>query len=236
MSESLDLVPFSTAISKLDKLQTLHFPRSLGAINWKTESLSSWPMNLCELHLSGNLTDNLGPYLADCPPALTNLSLHDCPCVDQLFLDYLFHTLGSQLLTLEITHHLKQVKASDFAIFLSNLPLLRRLSLPAENLTQHFFFFVVDPNFGDPLPLEELRIRHTDTRKSSTDFADLELCWSPIYDAVTKGRWKRLRKIELDASLGWLAEDMEDLDSLLYENGEEAGSDDKEMDAGIQIV
>ncbi|MCJ1469284.1 hypothetical protein MMC07_007917 [Pseudocyphellaria aurata] len=242
---TLDLDSFMHSIKRLDKLDCLYYPRSCTLNNNRTlKHLASWPINLRELHIPGNLGEDSLEFISNFPQSLTSLSIGNCPRLIIRSIYFLLHILGPQLTSLEIKH--SRIISGEYSLgeLLPYLPILRRLSIPGEHISSpKFFDCASELKSKGPFPLAELEL------SSTVMYHDFETAvvgddiWNDVWSAVEDGGLGRLRTLKVHRSLlDWeLYHENDDKNALndllqaLAEEDAEAFCSHETVDAGVWI-
>lgn len=244
---TLDLDSFMNSIKRLDKLDCLYYPRSCTLNNnRKLKHLASWPMNLRELHIPGNLGEDSLEFISNFPPSLTHLSIGYCPRLIILSVHSLLQKLGPQLKTLEIKHSRIISGAYSLGEVLPYLPVLRRLSIPGEHIIPGFFNCASELKSKGLFSLVELEI----SCSTGIPYCDAEMVingsdiWNDVWNAVEDGGFGRLRTLKVHRSLELVLNQkarydlkaLNDLLQALAEEDAEALCSHETINAGVWII
>ncbi|MCJ1269660.1 hypothetical protein MMC22_009552 [Lobaria immixta] len=194
---TLDLNSFFNSIKGLDKLEFLYYPPSC-RLNKMSEHPSSWPKNLRELRIPGNLHEDSLEFMSSFPPSLRHLGIESCPRLIVSMVYFLLQKLGSQLESLEIKYSRTMFGEGSLDHILFYLPVLRRLSIPAEGITAVFFTCISDISPEDRPPLVELELTCANSENES-----VVIDCNHIWDAVVDGGLSQLRRLKVHRSLEW---------------------------------
>lgn len=241
---SLDLYSLLNSIKNLDRLEYLNYP--LSCINKKTkagEHPPSWPTNLRELHIPGNLGDDSLHFISNFPSSLTHLCVGNCSRLFSPSVHLLLLKLGPQLESLEIQRSRIIFGESSFDEILVYLPVLRRLSIPAEYISAGFFTCVSNSMSNGFFPLVELELT-CGNGFPYWENESIDIDCSHVWDAVVDGGLGRLRRLKLHRNLKWdlsreARRELKALDEMLQtlarEDAEASGSHEN-MDAGVWMI
>ena len=215
----LFLPPFFKAISKLDKLKRLRFPRSFLYPKVIPKNQPMWPKNLVRLQLGGQIEDSALPYFSKFPPSLVCLKLRHWHFLTKRFIKTLVQRLGPQLKELSILDGINRITRTGFDGILRYTPSLRRLSLMTDNISGKFFDVCYNPNrpkfLTQSLPLVELVLYDFDTYPR---LAPRKRFGSQTISlAVDQGRLDHLRKAIMYGNLHDRDMRSKDSDSIIYE-------------------
>lgn len=242
---TLDLDSFMSSIKHLDKLERLHFPPSC-RLNSKKPSdyLPSWPMNLRELHIPGNLGEDYQDFMINFPPSLTHVTIGNCPHLIVPLVLFLMLSLGHQLESLEIKQSKILLGKYSLNELLPYLPVLRRLSIPAEHINTEFFTCASELELKDPSSLVELELTSSNGIPLGEEDNKVVIDCNHVWGAVVDGRLGRLRRLKVHRNLKWdLGRegrcDLKALDDMLQalarEDAEASGSQET-IDSGVWII
>lgn len=202
-----------------------------------SERPSSWPRNLRELRIPGNLHEDSLEFMSSFPPSLRHLGIESCPRLIVSMVYFLLQKLGPQLESLEIKYSRTMFGEGSLNRVLLYLPVLRRLSIPAEGITARFFTCIPELSSKDSHPLVELELTCANSENTSV------IICNHIWDAVVDGGLSQLRRLKVHRSLEWdLGRegryDMKALDQMLQtlalEDAEASGSHET-IDAGVWL-
>ena len=239
----MDLYSLLNSIKNHDRLEYLNYPLSCIPKKRKSREHPSWPRNLRELHIAGNLGDDSLEFLSKFPSSLTHLGIGNCSRLFSPSVFLLLLNLGPQLESLEIHRSRLTFGQFSFDEILIYLPMLRRLSIPAEYISCGFFTYVSDSKPKDFSPLEELELTYSD----GFPYWERErvyIKYNDVWDAVVDGGLGRLRRLKvhrnLDRDLSREAScELKSLDEMLQalarEDAEASGSPEI-MDAGAWTI
>ncbi|MCJ1428048.1 hypothetical protein MMC29_005955 [Sticta canariensis] len=241
---TLDLYSLLNSIKNLDKLEYLNYPLSCTPKNIKIgEHPPSWPMNLRELHIPGNLGDDSLHFLFNFPSSLTRLGIGNCSRLFSPSVHLLLLNLGPQLESLDIQRSRTNFGDSSFDEILVYLPVLRRLSIPAAYISAGFFTCVSNSKLKGFSPLVELEL----TCSSEFPYWEnerVDIDYNHVWDAVVDGGLDRLRRLKLHRNLKWdlsreARRELKSLDEMLQalarEDAEASGSHEP-VDAGVWMI
>lgn len=134
---TFDLNFFLNSIKNLTKLKCLHFPISFTVKRKKIpERLPSEPINLLVPH---NLGSNSLKVMSNFPISLTHLGIGIVPFLTVPLVNLVLQKPGPQLKSLEAKHTRRFIVKYSLDHILRYLPVLRRLSIPAEQMSADFF-------------------------------------------------------------------------------------------------
>lgn len=238
MSESIDLSTFFRSISNLSKLKSIHMPRA-ACCHEKTKS-ALWPPKLSELNITGDLRSEFLPYCCNLPSSLTSLAIHNYQLPANFTATFVYPALdllGHQLRSLAISGTAPVLHEANFDDILEKLPVIHRLSIPADLISNNFFKCASDMQATQPSPLAELEFTGVKSRlEGSRHFVGSEIIWCTLVE----GGLGRLRRLRVHRSLCWgrgAAEQKETtalslmMQARAREDGERAVV--KECDAGV---
>lgn len=197
-------------------------------------------MNLRELHIPGSFSRDSLEFMSDFPSSLTHLGIGDCSPLIAPMVHLLLQKLGPQLESLEIQK--SKIVPGEYSLdeVLHFLPVLRRLSIPAEHISAGFFTCAFELMSKAPSPLVELELNGLPYWESERANVDCNNVW----DAVVDGGLGRLRRLKVHRSLVWdhsreARHDLKALDELLQtlarEDAEASGSHET-IDAGVWVI
>lgn len=202
-------------------------------------------MNLRELHIPGSFSTDSLEFMSDFPSSLTHLGIRDFSPLIAPMVRLLLQKLGPQLESLEIQK--SKIVPGEYSLdeVLHVLPVLRRLSIPAEHISAGFFTCAFELMSKEPSPLVELELNGSPSWEPpyfGSERANIDC--NNVWDAVADGGLGRLRRLKVHRSLEWdlsreARHDLKALGELLQtlarEDAEASGSHEM-IDAGVWIV
>jgi hypothetical protein len=231
VSESLQATDFSLATSKLDHLETFHFPHS-GLLPPPAPTVFSvCPDHVREMLITGGLASGPLAFYSRIrwPASLTHLYIQDCGYVPANIWLAFISSLGSQLKYVHIGTGMPTDALASLPSILEYLPEIHTLSMSLDHR--------ILPSSESLTRVSSLVDLQLSCREPSTDET-----WVWLNANVLRKRLPNLRIIRVHRNLGWhvnedaefMFEDLhETLQTLAMEDGGAMGVD--ESTAGIYL-
>ncbi|KAK9472051.1 uncharacterized protein V1510DRAFT_366689, partial [Dipodascopsis tothii] len=206
VSETVDLRELFVAISNLQSLSVLHFPRSSVFCADFDDDL--WPPSLATLGLAGGISEDFVKATAF-PPTIKSLSFAYCPMISYGAIEHLLDRIGPGLTAISVLYPMPGLTPLAMNAVLAKCPNLRRLTISTDYVSQ---LMLSDENVPPQHPLRILELDYSGQLGQAGKIKPFD-----IAIAVLEDRVPHLRVVRASIKLGWnkSSEDVCDLAAVL---------------------
>lgn len=230
--ESIEMSALHAAISKLQNLETLYYPRACidsHALHNPPRPPFAWPPNLKSLYLTGRADRFfITRQLPNTPETLNRLSIQNCPDLDCFYFMKCMEELGPRLKHLTVRYPMSRlvpVSANGVFAWCKSL-----ISLHVSSDYMNHLAFIMIPKRH---PLRVLDI-------DSSPIAGEEGKFHPdlVFRAIDNGKLPDLRSVRVSTRMGWT--DTREIRQSAAELGDILEAMEREqplgIDAGVFVI